>query len=82
MPMAIKAKIDKFGRIVIPKEIRERRRLEDEVKIIETEKGVQILPVDDIKNVLDRLYSEKLKVDWKKATALSLAGENKDEYWL
>ena len=52
--------IDKAGRVVIPKEIRERMNLgEDSALLVaETESGVLILKKLDIKEIADRLRVE------------------------
>ena len=42
MDTGIKKEIDKLGRIVIPKEFRERFGIEKEVEIIATESGILI----------------------------------------
>ncbi len=52
--------IDKAGRVVIPKEIRERMNLKEDSALLvaETERGVLILKRLDIKEMADRLRVE------------------------
>jgi len=52
--------IDKAGRVVIPKEIRERMELKEDSALLvaETDRGVLILKKLDIKEIADRLRVE------------------------
>lgn len=52
--------IDKAGRVVIPKEIRERMNLKEDSALLvaETDRGVLILKKLDIKEIADRLRVE------------------------
>lgn len=76
MVMVIKGRVDEQGRLVIPKEIREKWGLKGEVDIVEMNEGVLIRPVKGSwKNFLTR----KVKVDWNRAAAVSLEGVSVDE---
>jgi len=81
--MAIRMKIDKVGRIVIPKELRERKKLNEKVELIEVEEGVLIRAVQETaQKTLDDLYKNKLEIKWNKASIGDLSEESLDEYWL
>ena len=70
-------KIDEEGRVVIPKKIRERKKLEGEIELVETNEGVLLRP-KTARN-WNRLFENKIRVDWKKALTVSLEDISIDE---
>ncbi|MEM3563222.1 MAG: AbrB/MazE/SpoVT family DNA-binding domain-containing protein [Candidatus Freyarchaeota archaeon] len=74
--MVIKGRIDDQGRIVIPKDVREKWNLKGEVEIVEIEGGVLIRPK---KSGWEDFLSRKVKVDWNRAVAGSLEKVSVDE---
>ncbi|MBS7250656.1 MAG: AbrB/MazE/SpoVT family DNA-binding domain-containing protein [Candidatus Freyarchaeota archaeon] len=74
--MVIKGRIDDQGRIVIPKDVREKWNLKGEVEIVEVEGGVLIRPK---KSGWEDFLSRKVKVDWNRAIAVSLEKVSVDE---
>jgi len=76
----VMVKIDDQGRIIIPKDIRERKKLTDEVVLEETEQGVTIKPRSKL--TLEQFFNHKLKIDWSKVKKLDLSKENLDDSWL
>ncbi|MEM2959866.1 MAG: AbrB/MazE/SpoVT family DNA-binding domain-containing protein [Candidatus Jordarchaeaceae archaeon] len=74
--MVIKGRIDDQGRIVIPKDVREKWNLKGEVEIVEIEGGVLIRPK---KSGWEDFLSRKVKVDWNRAVAVSLEKVSVDE---
>ncbi|MEM2135102.1 MAG: AbrB/MazE/SpoVT family DNA-binding domain-containing protein [Candidatus Jordarchaeaceae archaeon] len=74
--MVIKGRIDDQGRIVIPKDVREKWNLKGEVEIVEIEGGVLIRPK---KSGWEDFLSRKVKVDWNRAVAVSLESVSVDE---
>ncbi len=42
MPIGVEKRLDELGRVVIPKELREFYHLNEEVTLVETEKGILI----------------------------------------
>ena len=76
MEMAERAKIDKQGRVIIPKELREKLDLKGEIEIIETEQGLLIRP---LRKSWSKLFSKKVKVDWRRALAVSLENASVDD---
>lgn len=76
MVMVIKGRIDDQGRIVIPKDVREKWNLKGEVEIVEIEGGVLIRPK---KSGWEDFLSRKVKVDWNRAVAVSLEKVSVDE---
>lgn len=76
MVMVIKGRVDEQGRLVIPKEIREKWGLKGEVDIVEMNEGVLIRPV---KGNWKNFLTKKVKVDWNKAATVSLEGVSVDE---
>lgn len=69
MVMAEKTKIDKQGRVLIPKELREKVGLTGDVEILEVEQGLFLRPLE---KSWDILFKKKLSVDWKRAMTVSL----------
>ena len=65
IPLAIKGEVDNQGRIVIPKEIRERKGLKGSVEIEETEEGIIIRPPRDLVAKWKKIFENKLKVGQK-----------------
>ena len=76
MEMVISVRVDQQGRIVIPKEVRERKGLKGKVEVIEVEGGVLLRP---LRRVWDKVLAEKVKVDWKGALAVSLENFSVDD---
>ena len=76
MVMVIKGRIDNQGRLVIPKDVREKWRLKGEVDIVEVDDGVLIRPR---KGGWKDFLSKKVKVDWNRAVAVSLEKVSVDE---
>ena len=76
MVMVIRLKVDKQGRILIPKDIRERKGLKSEVEVVEVEEGLLIRP---FRKGWDNLFAKKVKVDWSKALMVSLEDVSVDD---
>jgi len=76
MEMVETVTVDPQGRIVIPKEIRERKRLQGEVEIIEVEEGLLLRPS---RREWDKVFGEKVKVNWRKALSVSLENISMDD---
>lgn len=74
--MVIKGRVDDQGRLVIPKEVREKWGLKGEVDIVEMGDGVLIRP---IKDSWKGFLTKKVIVDWNKAVAVSLEEVSVDE---
>jgi AbrB family looped-hinge helix DNA binding protein len=70
-------KIDEQGRLVIPKTIRERRGLEGEIEVLETDEGVLLRPKRE--GSWEQLLGEKLTVDWSRVLAISLEDVSIDD---
>jgi len=70
-------KIDDQGRLVIPKTIRERRGLDGEIELLETDEGVLLRPKRE--RSWEQLLCEKLKVDWSRALSISLEDVSIDD---
>lgn len=77
MPMAEYVRIDRQGRVVIPKHLREKFGFDGEVEIIAGDDGVTLRPPK--KKNWDVFLKDKLKVDWRRAMTVSLEGLNVDE---
>jgi len=73
-------KIDEQGRIIIPKEIRERMNLNSEVEIKELDEGILIKPKASL--TWKEFFQTKLKIDWNKVQKLDLSEEDLDNLWL
>ncbi len=81
--MAIRKKIDKVGRIIMPKDLRERKKLNGKVEPIEVEEVVLIRAVqDEMQKILDDLYKNKVEINWNKTSIGDLSKERLDKYWL
>lgn len=76
MVMVIRLKVDKQGRILIPKDIRERKGLKGEVEVVEVEEGLLIRP---FRKGWDNLFAKRVKVDWSKALTVSLEDVSVDD---
>jgi AbrB family looped-hinge helix DNA binding protein len=76
MAMAEKTKIDKQGRVLIPKELREKIGLTGEVEILEVDRGIFLRPLE---KSWDDLFKTKLKVDWQRAMTVSLEDYSIDD---
>ena len=74
MPMEMVIKMDKQGRVVLPKEIRENYNFNEDTEliIVEKEEGV-IITTKKPKTALSTLFKEPIKIDPKKATLLKSA---------
>jgi AbrB family looped-hinge helix DNA binding protein len=70
-------KIDSQGRVLVPKALRERLGLTDEIELIQVKDGI-LLRSRKLKT-WQQILSEKLKVDWKQAMAISLEGVSMDD---
>jgi len=70
-------KIDSQGRIVIPKSLREKKGLNDEVEILEMEEGIILRPKKG--KSWDEILSKKIKVDWHNALTVSLESLSIDD---
>ncbi|MCP8308301.1 MAG: AbrB/MazE/SpoVT family DNA-binding domain-containing protein [archaeon] len=70
-------KIDSQGRIIIPKSLREKKGLNDEVEILEMEEGIILRPKKD--KSWDEILSKKIKVDWSNALTVSLESLSIDD---
>jgi len=73
-------RIDDQGRIIIPKEIREKKRLTGEVEIEEVKEGIIIKPKNEI--TWNEIFKNKLKIDWNKVQKLDLSEESFDKLWI
>ena len=76
----VMVKIDDQGRIIIPKEIRERKKLTGDVEIEEVKEGIIIKPKKSL--TWKEFFKNKLKIDWKKVQKLDLSEENLDIIWI
>ena len=76
----VMVKIDDQGRIIIPKEIRERKKLIEEVEIKEIDEGIIIKPKKSL--TWKEFLENKLKIDWNKVQKLNLSEVNLDDIWL
>lgn len=75
--MVLVVRVDRQGRIVIPKEVRERKKLEGEVEVVEVEEGVL---VRSHRREWDRFFANKVGVNWQKALAVSLENVSIDDF--
>ena len=73
-------KIDSQGRVVIPKEIRERKGLEGVLEVVETEEGVIIRPLRA--KSWEPLFRRRIRVNWGRTLAVSLEGLSIDDLML
>jgi len=76
----VMVRIDDQGRIIIPKEIREKKRLTGEVEIEEVKEGIIIKPKNEI--TWNEIFKNKLKIDWNKVQKLDLSEESFDKLWI
>lgn len=72
----VRVKIDDQGGIIIPKEIRDRRKLIGEVEIKEINEGIIIIAKKTLK--WKDFFKNKLKINWDKVQKLDLSNENLD----
>jgi AbrB family looped-hinge helix DNA binding protein len=70
-------KIDSQGRVLVPKALRERLGLTDEIELVQVKDGI-LLRSRKLKT-WEQILSEKLKVDWKRAIAVSLEEVSMDD---
>ena len=75
----VRVKIDDQGGIIIPKEIRDRRKLIGEVEIKEINEGIIIIAKKTLK--WKDFFKNKLKIIWDKVQKLDLSNENLDYVW-
>ena len=73
-------KIDEQGRIIIPKEIREKMKLNSEVELKVLDEGILIKPKASL--TWKEFFKTKLKIDWNKVKKLDLSEEDLDQLWL
>jgi AbrB family looped-hinge helix DNA binding protein len=79
MPLVMVIKVDKQGRVVLPKDIRDRYHFEPNTELCVIEKGDGIeIKVAKQKVPLKQLCSPGLKYDPKKALALDVANMDDD----
>lgn len=79
MVMAV-AKVDRQGRIIIPKSLRDKKGLTDQVELVEVEDGIIIRPKKA--SSWDHMLSKKLKVEWSNALTVSLEKLSLDDVLL
>ena len=70
-------KIDKQGRVVIPKSVRERKGLKGEIELVETDEGIILRPLKA--RTWDSVLSKKVSVNWDEAVSVSLDNISMDE---
>lgn len=67
----------------MPKDLRERKKLNGKVEPIEVEEVVLIRAVqDEMQKILDDLYKNKVEINWNKTSIGDLSKERLDKYWL
>ena len=76
----VMVKIDEQGRIIIPKEIREKKRLRGEVEIEVVKEGILIKPKTEI--TWNEIFKSKFKINWNNVKKLDLSEENLDKLWI
>ena len=76
----VMVKIDEQGRIIIPKELREKKKLIGEIEIEEIKDGLILRSKKDL--TWRDFFKEKLKINWKKTQKLDLSEETLDDLWL
>ncbi len=76
----VMVKVDEQGRLIIPKEIRERKKITNEVILEETKDGIIIKPKSAL--TWKQFFGTKLKLNWAKVRKLDLSEENFDDMWL
>jgi AbrB family looped-hinge helix DNA binding protein len=74
MPLEMVIKIDKQGRLVLPKEIREKYNFnpESEIKLIEHENGIELSTLTP-KIPLSEIFADGIRFDPKKVISLDNA---------
>jgi bifunctional DNA-binding transcriptional regulator/antitoxin component of YhaV-PrlF toxin-antitoxin module len=77
--VTVMVKIDDQDGIIIPKEIRDRRKLIGEVEIKEIIEGIIIIAKKTLK--WKDFFKNKLKINWDKVQKLDLSNENLDYVW-
>jgi len=70
-------KIDSQGRVLVPKALRENLGLTGEIELVQVKDGILLRPRKS--KSWEQILSEKLKVDWKQAMAVSLEGVSMDD---
>jgi len=70
-------RIDPQGRILIPKNIRDKAGLAGEAELVPVRDGILLRPRKPIS--WEQFLKDKLKVDWKRALSVSLEGSSVDE---
>jgi len=76
MEMVQTVGVDQQGRVVIPKELRERKKLQGEIEIIEVNEGLLLRP---LRREWNKIFDNKAKVNWHKALAVSLESISIDD---
>jgi AbrB family looped-hinge helix DNA binding protein len=79
MPMVMVIKVDKQGRVVLPKEIRDKYHFDHDIElyVIEKEDGIEIKLAKN-KTSLKQVCSSGLRYDPKKILALDVANMGDD----
>lgn len=70
-------RIDPQGRILIPKNIRDKAGLAGEAELVPVRDGILLRPRKPAS--WEQFLKDKLKVDWKRALTVSLEGSSVDE---
>ena len=73
-------KIDDQGRVIIPKDLREKKKLNGEIEIEEINDGLILRPKKDL--TWKEFFKEKFEIDWDKIQKLDLSEESLDDLWL
>jgi len=76
----VMVKIDEQGRLIIPKEIREKLKLIGEVEIVEVKEGIILKPKQTL--TWKKFYKDKLKMNWDEVHKLDLSEEDLTDLWI
>lgn len=74
------ARVDRQGRLLIPKSLREKKGLKDEVELVDIEEGIIVRPKRA--RSWGDILSRKLKVEWAEALTVSLEKLSLDDLLL
>jgi AbrB family looped-hinge helix DNA binding protein len=79
MPMEVEVKIDKQGRLVIPKELREKYQMnpDSEILLVDQEEGILLKPMP-AKRSLKEIFSQAPRSNLEDAYVLDYANYHKD----